>query len=319
MMVITCPFDLRLWTGVDGSAISDAKVYLRFVERRELVCELNRQLSTSAIQDCRLCIPVTQRLYEQLSNTPPWSVVRKGSHLYRLKRDVLALLRNKQGAAGLTLYVDVKEVVHLYTWKEPDGFFPSVLVAMQESWVEMVGVCAFEDAISVRGFDQHVPTLGSCVITTFADAPKARITRHSLADMPAAEETHRIPLLSQSDTWSWKQLVRSFIWDDERLPFGPIGYCPPDAWKPGERPSHYGYVDRFGGKWKWEGGRAYTERNPFEGHWNVQLETHKAQNGWRRLLELAYKKHVHWTKPRHPHVNIEVDGRITDDSSFKLT
>lgn len=314
MMVITCPFDLRLWTGVDGGAISDAEVYLRFVERHELVCELNRQLSISAIQDFRLRIPVTQRLYEQLSNTPPWSEVRRGSHLYRLKRAVLTLLRNKQGAAGLTLYVDVKEVAHLYTWEEPDGFFPSMLVAMQECWVEMVGDCAFEDAVSARGFNQPVPILGSCVITTFSDASEARIARRSLADMPIEDEERRIPLLSQTDTWAWELEIRKFIWQDERLPFGPIGFCPLENWNPGERPRRYqnAYRDFLGGLWEWEGGKAVSDHNPFGGHWNVQLPDDSVKRRWVNWIEERSGRQI-CTRPNQiSHINIEPDGHIAD-------
>ncbi|MEA3310274.1 MAG: hypothetical protein U9Q70_12305 [Chloroflexota bacterium] len=312
MMVIAFPFDLRLWTGVDDRAVSDAQVFFRFVERRDLVRKLNRQLSTSAIQDCRLRIPLTQRLYKQLSNTPPWSEVRKGSQLYRLKRGVLALLRNKKGAAGLTLYMDVSDVEHLYTWEGPDGFFSPSLVAMQESWVEMVGVCAFEGAVSARGFDQPVPILANCVVTTFSDVSEAWIARCSLADMPIENEERRIPLLSQTDMWAWERMARKFIWQDERLPYGPIGYCPPDAWKPGERPSHYSYVDRFGGKWKWEGGRAHTERNPFEGHWDVQLPDNRVKQRWVNWIEKQSGRQI-CTRPNQiSHINVEPDGQIVD-------
>ena len=314
MMVIACPFDLRLWTGVDGNAVSNAQVFFRFVKQRDLVCELNRQMSTNAIQDCRLRIPLTQRLYEQLSNTPPWSEVRKGSHLYRLKRDVLALLRNKKGAAGLTLYIDVSDIEHLYTWERPDGFFPPSLVAMQEDWVEMVGVCAFEDTVSARGFDKPIPILASCIVTTFSDVLEARITRRECADAPVEATERRVPLLSQSDTWSWKQLMRSFIWDDERLPFGPIGYCPPKDWSPGDRPRHYQntYRDTLGGLWEWEGGRAVSDRNPFGGHWNVQLPDASVKRQWVNWMERCTGRQICTQANMISHINVEPNGHIGD-------
>jgi len=314
MMVIAFPFDLRLWTGVHGSTVSNAQVFFRFVERRDLVRELNQQLSRSTIQDCHLHIPLTQRLYEQLSNTPPWSEVRRGSHLHRLKRDVLALLRNKQGAAGLTLYVDVEEVVHLHTWEEPSGFFPSTLVAMQESWVEMVGVCAFEGAVSARGFNQPVPILESCVITTFSDVSEARIARRSLADMPIEDEERRIPLLSQTDMWAWERRVRKFIWQEEKLPLGPIGFCPLENWDPGERPRRYqnAFRDALGGLWEWEGGRAMSDRNPFGGHWNVQLPDDSVKRRWVSWIEERSGRQICTRSDKISHINVEPDGRIVD-------
>lgn len=312
MMVVAIPFDLRLWTGVrDGAGAG--KIYSRFVVRRDLIYRINELLSQGKIPDCRLNIPLTQRLFEQLSTTPPWTEIRKGSLLHRLKITVLAVLRNKRNATGLTLYVDLREVEHLHTWEEPDGFFPPTLAAMKEDWVEMVGICTFEEAVSARGFEQPVPILDTCVITTFSEASEAQIVRRSLADT-AVEEERRIPLLFQSDAWTWRRLVRRVIWADERLPLGPIGYTPPQDWQLGNRPRRYRrtYRDSLGGLWEWESGRASDERNPFGGHWNVQLPDASVKHRWVGWIEECSGREISTPPDSISHINVEPDGRIAD-------
>jgi hypothetical protein len=314
MMIVVLPFDLRLWTGVDESKISDAEAYLRFVDRRDLVSKLDQHLTKSAISQCHLRIPLTQRLYEQLSNTPPWSEIRRGSHLYRLKRTILALLRNKRGAAGLTLYMDVSGVEHLYTWERPDNFFPVSLSAMRESWIEMVGVCAFETTISARDFDQPIPLLGGSVVTTFSGTSEAQITRRPLVRMPTEAEAQPIPLLYQSDIWTWKRLIRRYIWKDERLPLGPIGYAPSPDWQPGDRPRRYhnAYRDALGGLWEWEGGRARDTHNPFGGHWNVQLPDASVKRQWVQWIETCSGQQICTRPALISHINVEPNGSIGD-------
>jgi len=311
-MIIALPFDLRLWTGIDSDTVSEEEAFFRFVERRDRVREFNQHLSKGAIQNCRLYVPLTQRLYEQLSNTPPWSEVRKGSFPHRLKSVVLASLRNKR-ITRITLVVDVEHVVHLHTWQEPDGFFPSSLIPMKDAWVEMVGVCAFEGAVSAREFEHPLPILETCVITAFSGASEARIVRSPLADMTVEEERH-LRLLFQSDAWTWKRWVRRVIWADERLPLGPIGYTPPTDWQLGNRPRRYrgAYRDSLGGLWEWESGRASDDHNPFGGHWNVQLPDASVKHRWVNWIEERTGREISTRPDLISHINVEPDGRIAD-------
>lgn len=312
-MIIALPFDLRLWTGVQDEA-STSDIYSQFVVRRDLVYSINEMLSQDTIPHCRLRIPLTQRLFEQLSTTPPWTEIRKGSLRHRLKRTVLSVLRNKRDAAGLTLYVDPRDVEHLHVWRKPDGFFAPALTGMREGWVEIVGICVFEDTISARDFEQPMPILGACVITAFSEASEAQIVRRSLADM-TVEEEGRILLLFQSDPWTWKRWVRRVIWADERLPLGPISYSPPSDWQLGNRPRRYrgAYRDSLGGLWEWESGRASDEeRNPFAGHWDIQFPNPSIKHQWVQWIE----KCTGWRITTRPtditHINVEPDGTITD-------
>jgi hypothetical protein len=308
--VLAFPFDLRLWTGVDESLIPGTVAYLRFANRRDLIELFNHQLSQSAVRDCRLRIPLTQRLFERLSNTPPWTEIPKGSHLHRLKRDVLILLSNR-GEPNLTLRLDVGEVAHLHTWEEPDEFFPASLDAMREDWIEMVGVCAFEDELPAREFTQPLQALGVCIVTSFTEDLEARLSRQPLLEAGNCEEV-RVPLLFQTDEWQWQRWLRKYIWKDERLPLAPVGYVPPDGWQPGERPSRYGYRDGLGGVWEWEGGRAQNERNPFGGHWNIQLPDGQTKRQWVTFIEERTGKAIA-THPDHiSHINVEPDGQIAD-------
>ncbi|MEA3351067.1 MAG: hypothetical protein U9Q82_10630 [Chloroflexota bacterium] len=317
MMIMAFPFDLRLWTGIDNGVISDAEIHTRFIERRNLIYRINKLLSQSAIPNCNLRIPLTQHLFEQLSMTPPWSDIQPGSNLYRLKRDVLRLLANAQKAAGLTFRIDVSESEHLYTWEGIEDFFSPYLVTMQESWIEMVGICAFEDTISARGFNQPVPVLGSCIVTTFSENLNVRITRRSLVDLDGDEnEERQIPLLFQSDVWAWKRLIRELVWQEERLPIAPIGFSPRENWYPGERPRRHqnGYHDSLGGLWEWEGGRTVSDRNPFGGHWNVQLPNASVKHRWVNWIENCVGRKIS-TKPELvSHINVEPDGRIADQT-----
>lgn len=310
MSILALPFDLRLWTGVDEPARYQTEVYLRFTERRDLIQQLNQVLTESAVRSCRLRIPLTQRLFEQLTTTPPWSEIQRGTHLHRLKRDVLALLLNKQDAVALTLYLDVGEVVHTHTWLSPEGFCLPDLVAMWQGWVETVGLCTFEEAVRARGYPDLVSILDCRIVTSFCDASGAVIARQPLVDGP--EDKRTVPLLSQTDTWSWQRMVRTAIWQDDKLPFGPVGYCPPEGWQAGERPSRYGYRDRFGGVWDWEGRRAIDARNPFGGHWNVQLPDGQARRRWVDWIERCLGREIVTHPDAITHINVEPDGHIAD-------
>lgn len=314
MIAVMVPFDLRLWTGVDEGADPDADVYSQFAQRRDLVKRLNELLSKGTVGNCRLRVPLTQPLFERLRRTPPWSEIQKGSLLHRLKAVVLALLRNKQGAEGLTLYVDVGETVHLHTWEEPIGFFPSSLLPMREDWVEMVGVCAFEEAVSSRESNQAIRVLGTCVITTFSEVSQARISRRpvigALEEDQVFEQT--LPLLFQSDAWAWERVIRRYIWQDERLPLGPVGYIPPEDWRLGSRPRrhHNAYRDALGGLWEWEGGRAAGGH--FDGHWNVQLPNASVKHQWVRWIEECTKREIASHPDSITHINVEPNGQIVD-------
>jgi hypothetical protein len=247
--------------------------------------------------------------------TPPWSEAPRGTFLHKLKGTVLALLRNKRGAAGLTLYLDVGDVAHLYTWEEPDGFFPSTLAAMEDDWVEMVGTCAFENTVVARGFDEPLPVLGSCIITSFSEASYAQMTRRPVVGESTGEDEGRsVPLLFQTDLWPWRRLLRLCVWNDERLPLGPVGFCPQEHWQPGDRPRRCqnAYRDDLGGLWEWEAGIASDERNPFGGHWNVQLRDASVRSHWVRWIETCTGWEVTSESGLITHVNVEPDGWIAD-------
>lgn len=314
MIAVMVPFDLRLWTGVVESTDPDADVYSQFAQRRDLVKSLNALLSKSVFGNCRLRVPLTQSLFEQLATTPPWSEIEKGSLLHRLKAVVLALLRNRQGAEGLTLYVDVGETVHLHTWEQPSGFFSSSLLPMREDWVEMVGVCAFAETVSSREFAQPMPVLGTCVITAFSDASQARISRRPVINCLegdwATEAT--VPLLSESDAWAWERVMRRYIWQDERLPLGPVGYIPTEDWRLGSRPRrhHNAYRDALGGLWEWEGGRATSGHS--DGHWNVQLPNPSVKHQWVRWIEKCTEQEITSPPDSITHINVEPNGQIVD-------
>ncbi len=315
MIVIPVPFDLRLWTGVDDGERLSSEVYSRFAVRRDLARGLNELLSQAAIPDCRLRVPLTQRLFEQLSNTPPWSEVQRGSFRHRLKTSVLALLRNKRGAAGLTLYLSVGDVTHLYFWEEPEGFFVPTLAPMKDDWVEMVGMCVFENAVVARGFDEPLPVLGSWIVTPFSEASYARIARRPVVSEQSGEDEERsVPLLFQTDLWAWRRVLREWLWQDERLPLGRVGFCPQEHWQPGDRPRRYqqAYRDDLGGLWEWEAGRASDERNPFGGHWNVQLPDASVKSQWVRWIETCSGWQITSPPGLITHVNVEPDGWIAD-------
>jgi len=310
-MILALPFDLRLWTGVNGDE-KVKEIYLRFADRRNKIQHLHQKIAASPVSHCLLRIPMTEALYVQLSGIPSWTDIRPGSHLHRFKRDVLALLRGKKGAAGLMLYMNTCENVYVHIWEDPADFFPPTLAPLQENWLEMVGMCAFEPSLSAHDSPERLPVLGCCVITNYTESFEARLTRCPVNALSGTKEHQRIPLLSQVDAWAWERIVRRMLWQDERLPFGPIGYCPPEQWQMGERPSRYGYCDVFGGVWQWEGGRAITERNPFGGHWNVQLPQARIKHRWVDWIQACTRRAIATRPELLSHINVEPDGQIAD-------
>jgi len=317
MNIQALPFDLRLWTGVEDDPVQDELIYTRFTERRDRVYDLNRRLSDHpALQDCLLRIPLTQRIFERLCNIPPWSEINRGSSLYHLKVMVLSLLRNRQEAAGITLYLDTGTVEHLYEWSAPANFFPRALAVMQEDWVEMIGMCAFEPILIVREFAPSLPVLATWIVTPYSESSEAQITRRPLEG--TSVEECRLPLFFQTDVWTWECRVRQSLWEDERLPFngpsGPFGYRPSSDWRPGARPRPYqaAYRDSMGGLWEWESGRAVSDQNPFGGHWNVQLPDASVRRRWVAHLQERSGRTIQTRADAISHINVEPDGSIVD-------
>lgn len=317
MHICAVPFDLRLWTGIDDEPVSEEHVYTRFSERRDRVIAMNLRLSDHpTLRDCLLRIPLTERIFEHLCNIPSWSEVRRGSYLYRFKTSVLALLRNRQDAAGVTLYLDTRDVDCLYTWQDPQDFFPAAPAVIRDEWVEMTGLCAFEPALTVRESEYPLPVLATWIITTYSMAAEARLACHTLEGELVGER--QIPLLFQADISTWERRVRQSLWQDERLPFngpnGPFGYYPTTDWRPGERPRRHqnAYLDALGGLWEWESGRAMSERNPFGGHWNVQLPDASTRRRWVDYLQDRSGQIVQTRADVVTHINVEPDGSIVD-------
>ena len=317
MNILAIPFDLHLWTGIEGNPVPSELVFTRFTERRDRAYDLNKRLSDHPmLQDSRLRIPLTERIFERLCEIPPWSEIRQGSTLHRLKVVVLKLLRNRQEAAGITLYLDTADVDCLYVWDEPADFFHAAIAVVQDDWIEMTGMCAFEPTLTVRGFSQPLPVLAAWIVTPHAAHSEAQLGRCSLDGTKT--EVRRLPLLCQTDVWTWEHRVRQALWQEERLPFngpnGSFGYCPPANWRPGERPRRRqnAYPDALGGLWEWEGGRAVSEQNPFGGHWNVQLPDASVRRRWVGYLQERSGQTVQTRTDAVSHINVEPDGSIVD-------
>ena len=328
-MVQATPFDLTLLTGETNEAIQDreihyAQVLIWFTTLRDWFLHTNRRLSENPslathAEDHALSvrIPLTEQLFWQLCDTPPWSNVNRGSNLATLKSLVLAFLNRED----CILELDDTEVEtdQSYELLNVPNFLPRTLaVGLRENWVKTAGACGVARGMA-DPFICLEPIHAVWVISAQKQVSPLRITRRKLSNNEAQEEII-LPILPSLDEWAWEKMVRASLWQDIRLPFngphqdGPFGYRPLSDWQPNQRPKTSriqgttGYKDALGGLWQWEGGRARTT-SPFDGHWNVQLLNSAAKQNWRRWLEETYQQPV---KLLSSHINIEPDGRIVD-------
>jgi len=321
-MIQATPFDLRLWTGIDEPYFPNPTeledVYARFATRRDLLFNINQRLvGNPTVADCTLCIPLSQAMFEQLCNTPPWSMINRGTLLHKLKVTALSLLQSRQKAENVTVYLEPGESEYFYEWLDPTDFFTAGLAPdLCDQWVEVVGLCAFQDHVLLRNYPKPVAILSTWIVTDQPGSSEARLERQHITR--EGIEKHEVPLISGTVIGDWEMLVRESLWKDKRLPFngpaGPIGYCPPNDWSPGERPRRYqnAYRDSLGGLWEWEGGRAVSDHNPFGGHWNVQLPDDSVKRRWVNWIEERSGRQI-CTRPNQiSHINVEPDGQIVD-------
>lgn len=293
-------------------ALHYGQVYERFRKLAELLDGTNRRLlENPELGSLGLRIPLTDRLYAELVNTPPWSEVSNtgGRNLYIFKGKILSFLNRH-----LVRLTESEE--YLYSSLNEQEFFPyDVPKRLVDLWIDTVGACYSKyDGTELGGCETPVQALwiandNTCVPDEFC------VCRIRLeAD---CREEFRIRSLNSLDRWRWEVFVREFLWHDPRLPFcgpdGPFGYRPPDGWQPGERPSRYGYKDALGGIWKWEGGRAQNnELNPFNGHWNVQLPDSQTRHRWIPWVETCIERTVRTQPDRVAHINVEPNGQLVD-------
>ena len=146
-MIQTTPLDLRLWTGIDEPSLLNPTefedVYARFATRRDLLFSINQRLAGNpAVADCTLCIPLSQAMFEQLCNTPPWSMINRGTPLHKLKVTALSLLQSRQKAQNVIVYLEPDESEHFYEWLDPIDFFTAGLAPdLCDQWASYPTVC----------------------------------------------------------------------------------------------------------------------------------------------------------------------------------
>lgn len=330
-MIQASPFVLALLTGAADEPSQDEterceEIYRQFTERRDLLVDTNGRLAKNRnLPGCGLRIPLTDSLFEQLCNTPPWSNMPPNSPNYRLKTIVLAFLGNRHRASGSVIYLNSIAVEHIYQLISAPAFFPGSLTRdLCDAWVEATGICAF-DRSTAKSAVSPLPIHAVWIVSTEQRRNDQVLTigRRHILDEDSISQSCTVPILAVSDPWAWELLVRKSLWQDPRLPFngpdGAFGYCPPQGWQPGERPitvrieGQRGFKDALGGLWQWEGGRAQIS-SPLGGHWNVQLLNAAAKQSWLERLQEVYARPV---RLRTSHLNIEVDGRIVD-RTFEL-
>ena len=323
-MIQATPFDLTLLTAATNDLIQDRETHyeeilILFTRFRDWFLNTNRRLEENpTLADLGLRIPLTESLFWQLCDTPPWSQVNRRSRLYTLKRSVLALLQR----TNFILELDDTEVENgqIYQLLNAPNFLPrSLAPELCDDWLKTAGACGFARGIAEPEICLE-PIHAVWVISASPEhntrSEHLKIARTTTSDGDSEECV--LPLLTQADQWAWERLVRESLWKDIRLPFngpdGPFGYRPLPSWEPNQRPKSTrvqgttGYKDALGGLWQWEGGRARTT-SPFDGHWNVQLLNARAKQNWKRWLEEVYQQPV---QSLGNHINVEPDGRIVD-------
>lgn len=324
-MIQAIAYDLLLLTAATDEPIRDYGAYEeeshhtlnKYLEQLKYINE--QLIQNPATNSYSLRIPITGRLSNELClfwNKVPYDKLRK------LRTIIMSLLLRRNPRSRSVIWLKDAQIEHFYQIRneeDKDGNeieaipFPDILSEdLCSSWIETVGVCTFE-----CGKDSQVspdPLSAVCIIAN-RDLP-SEISVISTPCLAADQEPAELEVLvlAQPDNVVLEHGVREILWDDKRLPYGPIGYYPPQHWQIGQRPSQYGYRDRFGGEWEWEGRRADNGRNPnpFHGHWNVQLPTARVKQQWVNWIEHCTGRRI-CTRPRKiSHINVESDGNIGD-------
>lgn len=329
------------------------RILRRFLYLSDLVADTNYRLEQYArraekvgVHGLRLRVlhPVSDSFIGWLYEVPPLSQARPRNTLYYFLGQVVAFLSANR-ATLLRHHC-------AYDFSPADGFFPYRLTEnVLAEWVKLVGTaCSSTDQVEPNAYNEAIYAVwiardGDCVPDT------EEIVRRCEDE----ESTLSVNAYAPSEDWAWEFLIRRHLWGEvspstylDRLPFlgGPMdtpddkphfyggrewcdqedepvfGFYPAAGWQPGEYPQRGnssrgpGYRDAWGAIWRSAPRGAPPPRDI---HWDVQLDTRESQNGWRRLLELAYGRNVRWRDPSHPHINVEVNGRIVDDSCLRLT
>ena len=332
------------------------RVFSRFLYLSNLVEDTNYRFQQYACRarelglhlgTPRLLVPISGSLIGLLFEIPPLNQVQGQDNIYLFLEQVIDFL-NRNKATFLTNLCE-------YDFLQRDAFFPYQFTdTMLAEWVKLTGT-AYSSLDQVEPDAYHEPIYGVCVVCSDACVPE---TGKILRRCRDEETTLLIHAYAPRDDWTWEFLLRRHLWGTserhaehlQRLPFyggpaeprrerGPshfyggrergdhpaepvFGFYPDENWRPGNTPARGrsnhgpGYKDAWGAIWV---NASRDDSPPRNIHWDVQLETREAQNGWRRMLESVYNRNVRWQNPNHPHVNVEVDGRITDFSSFQLT
>lgn len=318
-MIQIVAFDLPLLTACTDDPIQDIgayeeQAYNTFKRYRDQLQAINAKLMRhSALDAARLGIPLTSDLSDGLHLL--WAVVPY-SHLRKLRTIIMALLSGRNQQPGLIVWLNDAPIGYAYQLSIESGggerFFPAILPeALCRAWTIAVGDCAFGRGLAEPQTSSS--PIGAVWIVSDRTLPQAMcLTRTPQGVHGAAPEEALVPILTRPDAWAWERNVRRALWNDDRLPYGPIGYYPPEGWQTGQRPSRYGYHDCFGGVWQWEGGRAMDERNSFGGHWNVQLPDASVRRRWVNWIQQCTGRTIATSPDRITHINIEPDGCIGD-------
>jgi hypothetical protein len=323
-MIQAILLDLPLLTAATDDGIADfgayeEQAYDTFRRYRDQLVDINRRLSCNPAITVQLRIPLTERLFNHLHLF--WSQ-KPYSQLRMLRTIVMALLagRRQRQIPELITVLDDIQIEHSYQLREardnegkkqPALTFPQALSQeLCEAWIETLGACIF--ACGMTAPQISLEPLAGVWITSDRRLPATVYIRRIFCLSPGQEpEDAEVSVLAQPDAWMWERWLRQMLWDDKRLPFGPIGYLPPEQWRLGDRPSRYGWRDRFGAVWKWAP-RAGTERNPFAGHWDIQFPNPSIKHQWVQWIEKCTGWQINTRPTAINHINIEPDGTITD-------
>jgi hypothetical protein len=329
-MIQATPFDLVLFgADIDPLAADSAKQLELAVNRFRWCCDCfyntNQRLrSNSALGDFQQKVPMTEWLFEQLCEIPPWPKNQQGGPAYTLKTSILAFINARAERIKENPRINLQnDSEWAYRVSQPDNLFRDLIHQnLQDAWTESIGICAFQRCSDITNSCMISPGRAhktNSLTIEATDIHQSQI-QPRITDVPMMIHPVDWPKLGEPNIWAWECFLRWVLWKDVRLPFsgpfGPFGFRPhsDNNWRPGQHLTMrrvgriHGYLDEFGGLWKWNGGRAITEA-PFDGHWDIQLCTNAIRLRWAGYLETNLNQTI---KLRSTHINIEADGRITD-------
>jgi len=294
-MIQLVVFDLSLLTAATDPYVADPLAYqqeigAKFGEYRTTLENINTNLKKNpSIAKFLLYVPVTQALLDCLSN-----FFKANSHLRRIQTIIMAFLSgNDQRPRFIVLRDDTTFNYEINGASENILLKTLLAEKLCDAWVSILGDCAF--AIGS-------PT--SSDITDPIGAVRIISDRNSLPEslsISSGKASKDIPILVKPDDKMLQDIIRHMLWIDTRLPFGPIGYCPPDRWKMGKRPSRYRWCDRLGGIWRWD---------PNKGHWDVSVSGDSVSK-WVKYIKRCTGRDISTNIGLITHINVDVDGRIT--------